>query len=63
MRKETKQSTASKATSVNDPEYGPLVVIDPQSRFPFRFGIAKARKIVEHYTFIKKFVEDNKDAK
>jgi hypothetical protein len=34
-----------------------LLVLDPLERFPFQFGIGKAKKIVQHFAAIKAFVE------
>lgn len=40
----------------------PTITLNPDSKDPFRFGIKKARLIVEQFDHIKKFVEDNPDA-
>ena len=39
----------------------PMLVIknDENDKFPFSFGISKAKKIVENIEEIKKFVEEN----
>lgn len=39
----------------------PLIVLkrDEDDRFPFQFGIKKAKLILEHIEDIKEFVEDN----
>lgn len=39
----------------------PVLIIrrTQEDRFPFSFGISKARLIMEHIEEIKKFVEDN----
>ena len=38
-----------------------LIVLkrDEEDRFPFQFGIKKAKLILEHINDIKEFVEDN----
>ncbi|MBI1807546.1 MAG: hypothetical protein HYR76_10900 [Ignavibacteria bacterium] len=35
-----------------------ILILNPGSRFPFSFGIAKAKLIVEHFDAIKKFIAD-----
>lgn len=39
----------------------PLIILkrDEEDKFPFSFGISKAKLIVEHVEEIKKFVEEN----
>jgi hypothetical protein len=32
---------------------------NPEDKYPFQFGLSKAKLIVEHFADIKKFVEDN----
>ncbi len=32
-----------------------------EDKYPFTFGLAKAKLILEHFEDIKKFYEDNKD--
>ncbi len=32
---------------------------NPDDKYPFQFGLSKARLIIEHIADIKKFVEDN----
>lgn len=41
----------------------PIIILrrSDEDRFPFSFGLSKARLIVENIEEIKKFVEDNKD--
>ena len=41
----------------------PLLVLktDENDRYPFSFGVSKARKIVEAYEEIKKFVEKHEN--
>ncbi len=34
----------------------------PDDKYPFQFGLGKARLIVEHISEIKKFVDDNPPA-
>lgn len=50
---------------VEESEYkgNPTLVLktDENDRFPFSFGISKARKIIEAYDEIKKFVEKHKN--
>ena len=46
-------------------EKRPVIVLkkDEFERFPFSFGIAKAKLILDHIEEIKKFVEDNQQVK
>lgn len=39
----------------------PILILkrNPEDRFPFSFGLGKARLIMEHLEEIKKFVEEN----
>ena len=39
----------------------PMLVLknDDEDKYPFSFGLSKARKIVEHFEDIKKFVAEN----
>jgi hypothetical protein len=39
----------------------PMLVLknDEEDKYPFSFGLSKARKIIEHIEDIKKFVEEN----
>lgn len=41
----------------------PLIILkrDENDRFPFSFGLTKARLILENIEEIKKFVEENSD--
>jgi hypothetical protein len=41
----------------------PVLIIKrtKDDRFPFAFGLSKARLIIEHIDEIKKFVEDNSE--
>ena len=32
---------------------------NPEDKYPFQFGLNKAKLILEHFADIKKFVEDN----
>ncbi len=32
---------------------------NPEDKYPFQFGLSKAKLILEHFADIKKFVEDN----
>ena len=35
-----------------------ILVLNPGSRFPFSFGVAKAKLVVEHIEAIKKFIAE-----
>ncbi len=39
----------------------PMLVLknDEEDKYPFSFGLSKARKIIDHIEDIKKFVEEN----
>ena len=34
----------------------PILVLNPDSRFPFSFGLGKAKLIIEHLETIKEFI-------
>jgi hypothetical protein len=36
----------------------PMIILNPDDRFPFQFGLHKAKLILQHYEDIRKFVED-----
>ena len=42
----------------------PVLILrrNEEDRFPFSFGVSKARLIVEYFEEIKKFVEENAEA-
>lgn len=42
----------------------PVLILrrDPEDKFPFSFGVTKAKLILENLEDIKKFVEDNSAA-
>jgi hypothetical protein len=42
----------------------PVLILrrDPEDKFPFSFGVAKAKLILENLEDIKKFVQDNSTA-
>ena len=50
-------------SEVSESEYkgNPMIVIkaNPEDKFPFQFGIKKAKLILAHIEDIKKFVEKN----
>lgn len=35
-----------------------ILILNPGSRFPFSFGVAKAKLIVEHFEAIKQFITE-----
>jgi hypothetical protein len=39
----------------------PIIILrrNPEDKFPFSFGVSKAKLILEHLEEIKKFVEEN----
>jgi hypothetical protein len=37
----------------------PLLILNPESKYPFSFGLAKARMILENVEALKAFVESN----
>lgn len=51
-------------TKTTDYKGHPMFVImkDENDRFPFQFGVSKAKKIVETIEEIKKFVQENQTA-
>ncbi|MCC6866142.1 MAG: hypothetical protein IT280_08285 [Ignavibacteria bacterium] len=36
-----------------------LICLNPGTKYPFSFGLGKAKMILEHFEAIKKFVESN----
>jgi hypothetical protein len=40
----------------------PMIILNPDDRFPFQFGLHKAKLILQHYEDIRKFVEDAEHA-
>ena len=66
MKKVVKTEKVSKEAALPRPELGeyppgsgkPLINLTPdKDRFPFQFGLSKAKLIVAHFPAIKKFVE------
>jgi hypothetical protein len=43
----------------------PILVLkrDEEDKYPFSFGLSKARLIIEHFEDVKKFVEEYKEEK
>ena len=39
----------------------PVLILNPDSKFPFSFGVSKAKTILENIEHIKSFVESMKD--
>jgi len=37
----------------------PILILNPNDRFPFSFGLAKAKLILQHLDEIRDFVEQN----
>ena len=37
----------------------PILILNPDDRFPFSFGLSKARLILQHLDDIRAFVEQN----
>ena len=35
----------------------PVITLNPESRFPFTFGMSKAKLIVKHYDAIVRFID------
>jgi len=52
-------SQESKKSTIVLDEYNnqPMLTINKESKFPYSFGLTKARWLVEHAEAIKKFVE------
>ena len=50
------------STTASRPKTGqykghPMIILNPDDRFPFQFGIHKARLIIQHIAEIREFVE------
>ena len=52
-------TTQSPAPQVGQYKGHPLLILNPDSRHPFQFGLAKARLILEHADAIRRFVEQH----
>lgn len=53
------QPTVPKTAEISSYNGKPMIVLSPGSKWPFQFGINKAKLIVEQFDHIKKFVETN----
>jgi hypothetical protein len=53
-----------KGNSVSYSEYNghKIIVLNPEDRFPFQFGLKKAKLILDNIAAIEKFVAENDDS-
>ena len=59
MAEETNEQVAAPAEpKVEEFKGNKVLILNPGSRFPFSFGMTKARMILEHIDAIKKFVDE-----
>ena len=40
----------------------PILVLNPDGRYPFSFGVGKAKLIIEHLETIKEFIKEQEKA-
>jgi hypothetical protein len=58
----TMNHNANSSTTASRPQTGqykghPMIILNPDDRFPFQFGLNKARLILQHIDEIREFVE------
>jgi len=64
MADEQQQAPVAPVAPVVDEFKGnKVLILNPGSRFPFSFGVTKAKLILEHVDDIKKFVEEHGNKK
>lgn len=56
-------TTSAESNTVNRPKVGQykghhMITLNPDDRFPFQFGLNKARLVLQHIEEIRKFVEN-----
>ena len=59
--------TNAESNTANRPKVGqykghPMITLNPDDRFPFQFGLHKARLVLQHIEEIRKFVENASSA-
>ena len=57
-------ATATEPAAATRPKIGqykghPMIILNPDDRFPFQFGLNKARMIVEQFDEIREFVRQH----
>jgi hypothetical protein len=52
------ETTGSTAPIVDEFKGNKILVLNPGSKFPFSFGLGKAKLILEHIDAIRKFVQE-----
>ena len=52
------ENTSSTAPIVDEFKGNKILVLSPGSKFPFSFGLGKAKMILEHIDAIRKFVQE-----
>ena len=55
LQEKTKEKSAEKPIVEVDPKYGPMITLNPESKFGFRFGVGKARLILANLSAIQEF--------
>ena len=53
---------ANSSTTASRPQTGqykghPMIILNPDDRFPFQFGLNKAKLVLQHFDAIRSFVE------
>ncbi len=61
------QNSSAQRTTVSRPQTGqykghPMIILNPDDRFPFQFGLHKASLILQHINDIREFVEETESA-
>ena len=52
------ESNAASRPKVGQYKGHPMITLNPDDRFPFQFGLHKARLVLQHIEEIRKFVEN-----
>ena len=60
---ETSEKVEKVEVTIEEYNGKPIFTINPKSRFPFRFGLAKAQLILDTLPKIEQFVNTNKEVK
>ena len=59
--------SANNSTTASRPQTGqykghPMIILNPDDRFPFQFGLNKAKLVLQHVDAIRSFVENTERA-
>jgi hypothetical protein len=56
MEEEQQQNQQENEPVIGEFKGNPVITLNPNSRYPFTFGLSKAKLILEHLDSIKKFI-------